>query len=66
MLFKEITPVYTEEYTKPIKTKSRVTDSWSMWYIYVHIFGLHPDDETYAGRSSKDKQLSENLMQMVI
>jgi hypothetical protein len=37
-----------------------------MWYIYVHIFALHPDDETYAGRSSKDKQLSENLMQMVI
>jgi hypothetical protein len=34
MLFKEITAVYSENYTKPVNTKCSVTDCQIRWYIY--------------------------------
>jgi len=33
MLFKEIIAVYSENHTKPIKTKWSITDCQSWWFI---------------------------------
>jgi hypothetical protein len=35
MLFKEIIAVYSENHTKPINTKSSITDCQSRWFIYL-------------------------------